>query len=325
MGFNDAETVALVAGGHSYGRCHREFTGYEGPWQDNAIYFANEYVTDMLGDNWRAVNDTTPVPEGFPKNHGYAPDDVRPKAGFRQYIDITTIDPNTPGFMLKGMRSDDAGVAAEITLGEYIVDTTWMNVRQEADVKSDYVARVPTNTTFTVVELRNMTSDEGVSVRGLTLEGGWITLNKGNPLYFRKFRDLDSSALGGTYRVKSSGDEVVCRKVFQKEGGLVCQTVSPSKSIPVYTPKDGVLLERVKAEYNGQGPRVPLKDKYGHQMMLVSDMVFKWDKGFRKYMDIYNDDEDRLRSDFAKQFKRLTELGCAWSSDKADITETVLV
>jgi cytochrome c peroxidase len=314
MGFNnDAEIVALVAGGHSYGRCHRNFTGYEGPWQDNAIYFANEYVTDMLGDDWRAVNDTTPVPEGFPKNHGYAPDDVRPKTAFRQYIDITTIDPNNPGF-LQGMRSDDSDVDAEFTPGEYIVDTTWMNVRQAADPSSPYLARAPTNTTFTVVELQNVSS----SVRGLTLEGGWITVNKGDPLYIRKLRNLDSSAMRGKYRIKSSGEEVTCRKVYIKESGLVCQTTSPSKAIPVYTPTDGVLLERIRAEYNDQGSRVPLKDTYGHQMMLVSDMVFKWDPGFRKYMDIYNDDEDLLRNDFSKQFKRLTELGTSWSSDRPD-------
>jgi len=315
MGFTDAETVALVAGGHSYGRCHREFTGYEGAWQNNAIYFANEYVTDMLGDDWRAVNDKTPVPEGYPKNGGYAPDDVRPKAGFRQYVDITTIDPRIPGFMLSGMRSDDAGAAAEITLGEYIVDTTYVNVREEADVTSLYVARAPTNTKFTVVELKNVSTDDGIRVRGLSLEGGWVSLNAGDDSgpYIKKVRDLDSKALAGKYREKSSGKEVFCRRVYQKNGGLVCQTNKGSKS--AYTPKSGVQLERIEAEYNDQGPRVPLKDNYGHQMMLVSDMVFKWDPEFRKTMDIYNDDEEQLKKDFGKQFKRLTELGCAWSSE----------
>merc|ERR1712048_63465 len=104
--------------------------------------------------------------------------------------------------------------------------------------------------------------------------------------------------------------------------GLVCQT-NMGSNMPAYTPKDGVLLERIEAEYNDQGSREPLKDLYGHQMMLVSDMVFKWDPEFRKTMDIYNDDEDQLKVDFAKQFKRLTELGCSWSQKSS--SETVVV
>merc|ERR1711992_398437 len=124
---------------------------------------------------------------------------------------------------------------------------------------------------------------------------------------------------------KSSGNEVTCRKVFYKDGSLTCYPKSrlSSKPMPVYTPKDGVLMERIKAEYNDQGPRVPLKDKYGHQMMLVSDMVFKWDPVYRKTMDIYNDDEEQLKKDFATQFKRLTELGCSWSEESN--SETVVV
>jgi len=32
MGFDDRETVALILFGHQFGRCHREVSGYEGPW-----------------------------------------------------------------------------------------------------------------------------------------------------------------------------------------------------------------------------------------------------------------------------------------------------
>lgn len=32
MGINDRETVALILLGHQFGRCHREVSGYEGPW-----------------------------------------------------------------------------------------------------------------------------------------------------------------------------------------------------------------------------------------------------------------------------------------------------
>jgi len=324
MGFNDQEAVALISGGHSYGRCHRDFTGYEGAWQDNAIYFANEYITDMIDDDWRAIDGNSLVPEGFPPNSGYAPDDVRPKGATRQYIDITTINPNIPG-MLGGMRADDAA-GTEITLGEYIIDTIWMNIRETAETNSSYLARAPSGTTFTIVELQNVTNAEGsLSVRGLSLEGGWVTLNKGDPLYFRKLRDLDSRALAGKYRMrvgKQAGKEFECRRVRRKEDGeMVCELnylsrgFSETKWVTLYSPEKGVLADRIKADYNEQGPRVPLKDLYGHQMMLVGDMVLKWDSGFRKYMDIYYADEDLLRDDFGKAFKKLTENGCAWSSE----------
>lgn len=32
MGFSDRDTVALLLFGHQFGRCHREVSGYEGPW-----------------------------------------------------------------------------------------------------------------------------------------------------------------------------------------------------------------------------------------------------------------------------------------------------
>lgn len=32
MGMNDQETVALILLGHQFGRCHREVSGFEGPW-----------------------------------------------------------------------------------------------------------------------------------------------------------------------------------------------------------------------------------------------------------------------------------------------------
>merc|ERR1712146_323851 len=91
-----------------------------------------------------------------------------------------------------------------------------------------YVARSPTGTTFTIVELRNVTDSEGgLSVRGLSLEGGWVTLNKGDPLYFRKLRDLDSKALAGKYRFrdgKQAGKEIECRRVRRKDDGeMVCE------------------------------------------------------------------------------------------------------
>ena len=47
-----------------------------------------------------------------------------------------------------------------------------------------------------------------------------------------------------------------------------------------------------------------------NQMMLLSDMVLVWDDEFRKTLEIYSEDEDKLKEDFGKAFKKLTELGC---------------
>ena len=56
MGFNDQEIVALLCGGHVYGRCHPTFSGYAGPWVENPTRFSNEYATDMLEDEWTLVS-----------------------------------------------------------------------------------------------------------------------------------------------------------------------------------------------------------------------------------------------------------------------------
>ena len=42
MGFNDAEIVALLCGGHVYGRCHPTASGYAGPWVEEPTKFSNE-------------------------------------------------------------------------------------------------------------------------------------------------------------------------------------------------------------------------------------------------------------------------------------------
>jgi len=32
MGFNDQEMVVLIGGGHAIGKCHKDRSGYDGPW-----------------------------------------------------------------------------------------------------------------------------------------------------------------------------------------------------------------------------------------------------------------------------------------------------
>jgi len=43
MGFNDKETVVLVGGGHTIGKCHKERSGYEGPWTFEPLVFQNAF------------------------------------------------------------------------------------------------------------------------------------------------------------------------------------------------------------------------------------------------------------------------------------------
>eukprot|EP00252_Welwitschia_mirabilis_P013509 TRINITY_DN2970_c0_g1_i1.p1 TRINITY_DN2970_c0_g1~~TRINITY_DN2970_c0_g1_i1.p1 ORF type:complete len:252 (-),score=34.66 TRINITY_DN2970_c0_g1_i1:347-1102(-) len=47
MGMNDKEIVAL-SGAHTLGRCHKERSGFEGPWTPNPLLFDNSYFKELL-------------------------------------------------------------------------------------------------------------------------------------------------------------------------------------------------------------------------------------------------------------------------------------
>jgi cytochrome c peroxidase len=51
MGFNDREIVALI-GAHAVGRCHKENSGYEGPWTRMPTTFTNEFYRELLETKW---------------------------------------------------------------------------------------------------------------------------------------------------------------------------------------------------------------------------------------------------------------------------------
>jgi len=56
IGTTDQYTVALIAGGHSLGRCHPQISGYAGPWQSNPGYFNNVYCKKLLSEDWKIVD-----------------------------------------------------------------------------------------------------------------------------------------------------------------------------------------------------------------------------------------------------------------------------
>lgn len=51
MGFNDQEIVALV-GAHSLGRCHKDRSGFDGPWTNAPTTFSNLYFTELKENKW---------------------------------------------------------------------------------------------------------------------------------------------------------------------------------------------------------------------------------------------------------------------------------
>ncbi|CAK9166834.1 unnamed protein product [Ilex paraguariensis] len=47
MGLSDKDIVAL-SGGHTLGRCHKERSGFEGPWTTNPLSFDNSFFKELL-------------------------------------------------------------------------------------------------------------------------------------------------------------------------------------------------------------------------------------------------------------------------------------
>jgi len=334
LNFTDKETVALISGGHAYGRCHREFTGYEGAWMENSLYFSNEYVKDMIGDTWQAVAGDTRLSTG-----AFAPDDLRPLKSLRQYIDVSSIDPS-----LLGMRADDdltpTANPDEFSPGRYRVTTTWINVRETDVSNSPVLVRLQENDELTIIALRH--DDEG-RTRGLAVHGGWVSIvTDGGSQYLERIGNLTMQDLAGQFRMIQpyhpapiyaapdvntkrqgqipAGSDFECDNVHLDANGTLFGQLSTGSWTVLYSSSLGLVSEKKVRNWNEIVHRPPQKDQYGHQMMLVTDMVLKWDETFRQHLDYYNtgnstDDTDRLRTDFGKAFKKLTENGCSWTRE----------
>jgi len=51
MGFNDQEIVALI-GAHAVGRCHKDRSGFDGPWTNSPTVFSNDFFVQLLNAKW---------------------------------------------------------------------------------------------------------------------------------------------------------------------------------------------------------------------------------------------------------------------------------
>ncbi|KAL1934319.1 hypothetical protein VTP01DRAFT_6501 [Rhizomucor pusillus] len=51
LGFTVQETVALI-GAHTVGRCHKDRSGFDGPWTTTPTRFSNQFYKQLLNNTW---------------------------------------------------------------------------------------------------------------------------------------------------------------------------------------------------------------------------------------------------------------------------------
>ena len=127
MGFNDREIVALLCGGHVYGRCHPNFSGYAGPWVEYPTQFSNEYATDMIEDEWTLVGHG----DTWLDDQGAA--ELRPAPGNRQFVNQKpgVVEEDEPNQM---MLLSDMVLAWDPAFRQYLE----MYAGDEALLKNDF-------------------------------------------------------------------------------------------------------------------------------------------------------------------------------------------
>lgn len=136
MGFNDREIVALLCGGHVYGRCHPNASGYAGPWVEKPYEWSNEYAADMVGDEWRLVDSSDTWLESIGAK------ELIPAPGKKQYVNRKKPD------------EIEAPDVSAYPPGKYVVASGWVNCRKEPDTKSDIIAQPKEGEVLNLVAVR---------------------------------------------------------------------------------------------------------------------------------------------------------------------------
>ena len=311
MGFNDQEIVALLCGGHVYGRCHPDASGYAGPWVEEPTKFSNEYAADMIGDEWRLVNHS----DTWLDAQGAA--ELRPAPGKQQYVNKK--------------KPDEIAMpdVAKFQPGQYKVITGWCNCRKEPDTKSDIIGQPQRDEVLNLVAVKLF----GTAVRGRLDTSGWVSIiASGGKELFERVGDL--SLQPGEYRTSvdqplyagvdgeangatlPAGSAEVTSVTLGADGTSIWGELADAKGfLQVLAPSTGVVADRIVAGFNDkfksndefEDPPAP------NQMMLLTDMVLVWDDEFKKTLEVYAEDEGKLAEDFGKAFKKLTELGCSFA------------
>jgi len=317
QGFNDKDIVALLCGGHVYGRCHTESSGYNGPWVVEPWKFSNEYAADMVNDKWVVV-DNKSVPEDLDD-----PESVRPTEGKCQYA----------GYAASESSEEDEDVKYEhpsdFPVGKYMVDTPYINIREGTEKYSVILGRANKQETFFIIEVRA----EGTAIHGRISCGGWVEIR--NSAGVQLFKRVGELKLPTPMKIRILDPEFDVYTVNQE--GIITATelkhsCFDSKELDIkemlidgdnhygrvggtdglclllVSPGQNAFYERISLGWNDKPRSINIPD-VRTQMMLVSDMVLLWDEAFKKHLEVYAEDEEALRQDFGSAFKRLTENG----------------
>jgi len=310
MGFNDREVVALLCGGHVYGRCHPKDSGYAGPWVEEPTKWSNEYAADMVGDEWRLVSKDDTWLESIGAK------ELIPAAGKLQYVN---------------RKKPDEIVAPDATQflpGKYKICSGYVNVRKEPDTKSDIIGQPKRDEVVNLVAVKLF----GTAVRGRLDTSGWVSIiATGGKVLFEREGDLELQP--GTYRTVGDcdlyaaidgdvsgklppGDHQLASVGLGGDGKSIWGVVAGGGGwLRVFSDEAGVVADRIVEGFNDKPPAGEFEDPPPpNQMMLVSDMVLAWDPLYRKVLEVYSEDEEALTKDFGAAFKKLTELGCPFAS-----------
>jgi len=306
MGFTDRETVALITGGHVYGRCHPQDTGYAGAWVEEPTKWSNEYAADMVGDDWRLVTKEDTWLESIGAK------ELIPSGDKQQYVNRKKPD------------EIEAPDATQFLPGKYKVCSGFVNVRKEPDVKSDIIGQPQRDECLNLVAVKLF----GTAVRGRLDTSGWVSIiASGGKVLFEREGDLELQP--GTYRTAGecdlhssaggdktgklpAGDHKLASVALGADGRAIWAEVEGGAGwLAVLSEENGVVADRIVEGFNDKQTDKEFEDPPApNQMMLVSDMVLAWDPEYRKVIEEYAENEEALTSDFGAAFKKLTELGC---------------